>query len=214
MTNRAKQELTFRPIRNFPWLLVGSEELLLFGGFILISWLASSASLYVLEASLFLVVVSLLQILLVILIWQKKGALQVRLFASFHLLPSWHGIIALVTITRLVITLSALVIIIWASQLKIILFPSYWWDVGYRFLLVSVDLSVLFPLALKTITTRNKEAPNIQKFLISWAILILGWLGGFIDFEGHIFPPKVIVISSGIALLIALLILYAHKSNH
>lgn len=207
MINGTEQNVASRPIRGLTWLLIGCEELLLFVGFISISWFSSSASLCILESSLFLMVVSLLQIVLVAFVWRTKK-LRMRLFASFRLIPFWQGTTLIVTFIRLLIYLPILIIIIWGSELKIITFPNYWWDIVYRFLLVSVDLSVLFPLALKALATpSNKGTLNLQRFLISWTILTAGWLGGLVDFEEHLSSPKIIGITAWIALIIVLFIL-------
>jgi hypothetical protein len=214
MIHKTTQQQMTQPIRGFSWFLIVCEELLLFIGLLGISFFASHDFIYTLDATIFLITFSLLEIILTISVLRLQINFKARLLASFHFLPSLQNIIAIVTIVRLAIAFPILVIVIWASQFKINPFPNYWWDVGYRFLLVSVDLSALFPVALKTIASQNKEIPNLQKFLIREIILTLGWVGGFIDFGRHISPPKMIVISSWVALFIALLILYPHKLQH
>jgi hypothetical protein len=214
MINQTNQQQMKQAIRGFSWFLIVCEELLLFIGLLGISFFASSDFMYILDATIFLTTLSLLEIILTIAVLGPQIKFKERLLASFYLLPSWQNIVALVTIVRLAIALLILGIVIWMSHFKINPFPNYWWDVGYRFLLVSVDLSVLFPVALKTIASQNKGRPNLQKFLISEIILTLGWVGGFIDWGRHISPPQMIVISSWVALFIALLILYSHQLQH
>jgi hypothetical protein len=211
MVNHSQGQLFPRPARGFPWMLIGGEEILTLGGFVLLSWVASSALLYTLEASLFLVAVSLLEIFLVAFVFMKPLPSKEYWLASFRLLPSWQGIVVMVALVRCAIALPIIIfLIILGSQLRIIPYPSYWWNVGDRFLLVSTDLSLLFPIALKAMASRGKRVLRVRWFLASWTILILGWLGGIWDFEQRIYPPKAIMISAWIAVLIVLLINALH----
>lgn len=202
-----KQEVSPQPLRGFLLLLIGGEEILLFGGFLFLSWLASSPLFYALEASLFLVALGLMQILLVWLIFHRTSPLRERLLASFRLLPSWEGMVSFVALAHCVIAGFCVALVILGSLMGIMTFPTYWWDVGSRFLLVSADLSLLFPLALKAMAAQGERALKMKWFLLGWTLLLLGWLiGGLLDFQQRNFPPKMIVACAWGAVLILLLV--------
>lgn len=207
LIDEKQQKVYPQPLRGLLWLLIGGEETLLFGGFVLLSWLAPSALLYALEASLFLVAVGLMQMLLVWLIFCRTSPLRERLLASFRLLPPWEGVVGLVALAHFVVAGLCIVLVILGSLLGIIAFPTYWWDMGSRFLLISADLSILFPLALRAMTVQGKGMLKMRWFLAGWTLLLLGWLvGGLLDFSLRNFPPKMIVVCSWGALLILLTI--------
>jgi hypothetical protein len=184
LIDEKKQAACPQPIRGFLWLLIGGEEVFFFVCFILLSWLAPSALLYNLEASLFLVAVALTQMLLVTLIFNQTSRLRERLLVSFRLLPSWSGIVVLVALAHFVVAVLCLAFVFLGSLLRVIVFPAYWWDMGSRFLLVSTDLNILFPQALRMMAEQGKRALKLRWFLAGWIILIFGWLiGGLLDFE-------------------------------
>ncbi|MBA2285304.1 MAG: hypothetical protein H0W02_07480 [Ktedonobacteraceae bacterium] len=200
-----KQETGPQPIRGFPWLLIGADELLVFGGFVVLSWLASSALLYALEASLFLVAVGLLHMFLVLFIFHGTSPLKERLLVSCRLLPSGQDLGGLIALAHFVVAALCVGLVILGSQLGVLAFPGYWWDMGSRFLLMSADLSLLFPRDLRAMTVQGKGALTVRWFLAGWTLLISGWLiGGLLDFDLGFFPPKLVLVCSWTALLILL----------
>jgi hypothetical protein len=214
MIEEHHQEAFSRPIQGFSWVLIGGTEAILFGGFVLVSWFSSSALLYALEASLFLAAVGLGQMLLVTLLFSKVLPLRDRLLTSCRLLPSSGGVASMAAVAHFVVALVVLVFLILGSLVGIITFPTYWWQMGLRFLVVSADLSLLFPLALKAMATQGSSALKIWWFLAGWTILVLGLLvGGLLDFEQRISPPTMILVCAWGSMLLILAV-YWMKFRH
>ncbi|MEO6889972.1 MAG: hypothetical protein ABI456_11575 [Ktedonobacteraceae bacterium] len=210
LIDEKKQETGPQPIRGFLWLLIGADELLLFAGFVVLSWLASSALLYALEASLFLVAVGLLQMLLVLFVFHGTSPLKERLLASCRLLPSGQDPGGLSARTHFVVAVPCVGLVILGSHLGVLVFPGYWWDMGSRFLLMSADLCLLSPGALKAMTVQGEGALTVRWFLAGWSLLISGWLiGGLLDFDLGFFPPRLVLVCSWTALLILLTVYWA-----
>jgi hypothetical protein len=113
----------------------------------------------------------------------------------------------LAALAHFVVAGICIALVILGSLLGVIAFPTYWWDMGSRFLLISADLSILFPLALKAMAMLGKKRLKMRWFLAGWTLLLLGWLsGGLLDFLLRNFPPKLVVVCSWGAVLVLLTI--------
>lgn len=193
-----------KPIDGFSWMLILGEEVFIFSGLVMLSWLASSSSLYALEASFFLIVVGLLQVLFASLIfhWNVHPLRSFR--SSLVLFPTWNKLVGMVAVAHFVAALLALILTVVLNVVNSRWVPVYWWLIGPRFVFVSEDVCLLYPMALRIMAGNVGEKPaQMRWFLIGWMIFLAGWLiGGVLDFEENISPPRMILLCECVSVLI------------
>ena len=193
-------------IKGFAWMLIGGQEVLLLSGFLGLSWIAPSALQYALQASIFLVLVGLLEMLLVIIIFSRRTSSRMERFViSCRLFPSARGIIEMVAFIHWVIIVVILAALFSLSLVGVARFPDYWFESEGGLGLASAVLVFLLPLSLKMFAIR-RDSRTRSWFLAMWMLQILSWLiGAGLDFLLKFSPPRMTFLCA----FAAFIVLYA-----